>query len=190
MAANGYDSTDGSPLFSDSDAPDIKVDPRAVAIYAAEVGNRIMKANIAGLEAYPFKRKGLAGVALDTNVDYKHDGTGWVQTGESAPVNISTFGPGFSAVDGFTPRVRRVGSRVFLFGAVQRAGATGSGGNLLTVPAGYAPATATNLSAVVVSTGQGVQLQITAAGVLAVTYGTASLGSGALVPLAGSWYVN
>lgn len=190
MAANGYDPVDGSPLFSDSDAPDIKVDPRAAAIYAAEVGNRIMKVNLAGLEAYPFKRKGLAGIALDTNVEYKHDGTGWVQVGESAPVNVSTFGAGFSAVDGFTPRVRRVGSRVTLFGAVQRSGALGSGGNLLTVPAGFAPGSATNLSAVVTSGGQGVQLQITAAGVLAVTYGTASLGAGALVPLAGTWYVN
>lgn len=77
MAANGYDPTDGSPLFSDSDAPDIKLDPRQAAIYAADVGNRIIRANLAGLDAYAYEREGLRGYALDTNSEYLHDGTGW-----------------------------------------------------------------------------------------------------------------
>lgn len=190
MAVNSYDATTGAPKFDDNDAPDIKVDPAAAAAYAADVGNRVMRANLAALNSYAYRRKGLAGVALDTNVDYKHDGTGWVQTGESAAVDISTFGAGFAALSGFTPRVRRAGNRVQIFGALQRSGTSGTGANLLTVPAGYAPVDATNLSAVITSGGQAVQLQITSAGVLAVTYGTASLGSGVIIPLAGTWYVN
>lgn len=60
MAAYDYDPIDGSPLFRDSDPPDIKVDPRAAAIYAAEVGNRIVGTTLY-LNAYAYKREGLAG---------------------------------------------------------------------------------------------------------------------------------
>ncbi len=77
MTVNHYDATDGHPIFDDLDAPDIKVDPTAAALYAAEVGNRIVKTNLAALDAYGYKRAGLSGRALATNAEYVHTGTAW-----------------------------------------------------------------------------------------------------------------
>lgn len=77
MAVDDYDDTTGRPIFLDSGAPDTGVDPTAVGIYAAEVGNRIVKANLAALDAYAYKRAGLSGHALDTKLEYIHDGSGW-----------------------------------------------------------------------------------------------------------------
>lgn len=77
MAVNNYNSVTGAPEFTDGGAPDIAVDPTAVGAYAADVGNRIVRANLAALNAYAFKRAGLEGVALDTGAAYMHDGTGW-----------------------------------------------------------------------------------------------------------------
>lgn len=79
MAVDTYDPTTGRPIFSDSGAPDIGVDPTAVGIYAAEVGNRIVKANLTALNAYPYKRTGLHGEALDTGLEYRYSGSGWVR---------------------------------------------------------------------------------------------------------------
>lgn len=79
MAVDSYDATTGRPIFLDSGAPDIGVDPTAVGIYAAEVGNRIVKANLAALNSYAYKRAGLKGHALDTKFDYLYDGSGWVR---------------------------------------------------------------------------------------------------------------
>lgn len=79
MAVNSYDSTNGRPIFVDTDAPDIKVDPTEAAKFAADVGNRIVRADLAGLNSYTYKRAGLAGHALDTKTDYVHDGSGWVR---------------------------------------------------------------------------------------------------------------
>ena len=78
MAVDSNDPTTGRPIFLDTGAPDTGVDPTAVGIYAAEVGNRIVKANLAELDAYPYKRAGLEGHALDTHFNYVHDGSGWV----------------------------------------------------------------------------------------------------------------
>lgn len=77
MAVNSYDPVTGRPIFLDTDAPDIKVDPSKAAEYAADVGNRIVRANKAALDAYPYKRAGLAGRALDTRIEYIHNGTTW-----------------------------------------------------------------------------------------------------------------
>lgn len=77
MAVDSYDPATGRPIFSDSGAPDIGVDPTAVGIYAADVGNRIIRADLAALNAYTFKRKGLRGYALDTGTEYTCDGSGW-----------------------------------------------------------------------------------------------------------------
>lgn len=98
MAANDYDPIDGSPLFLDSDAPDIKVDPRAVAIYAADVGNRIIRANLAELDDYDYARDGLAGIALDSGVEYRHDGSGWVPAGIGSFKSIQVTEPGGGTV--------------------------------------------------------------------------------------------
>lgn len=77
MAVNTNDPTTGRPIFNDNDPPDIKVDPGAAASYAEEVGNRIVKADLAALNLYAYKRAGLTGHALDTKTDYVHDGSGW-----------------------------------------------------------------------------------------------------------------
>lgn len=78
MAVDGYDPITGAPQFSGGGAPDLAVDPTEVAKYAADVGNNIIRVNLAALEAYEYKRKGLAGFALDTGTPYLHNGTGWV----------------------------------------------------------------------------------------------------------------
>lgn len=80
MAVDTYDPTTGRPIFLDTGAPDIGVDPTAVGIYAADVGNRIVRANLADLNSYTYKRAGLMGHALDTEKDYIHNGTGWKET--------------------------------------------------------------------------------------------------------------
>ncbi|MCT1363302.1 hypothetical protein [Microbacterium sp. p3-SID131] len=77
MAVNSY-GPDGHPIFLDTDAPDIKVDPTKAAEYAGDVGNRIIRANVAALEAYGFKREGLRGYALDSGVEYLYTtAAGW-----------------------------------------------------------------------------------------------------------------
>lgn len=134
MAVDSYDPTTGYPIFVDTGAPDTGVDPTEVAKYAADVGNRIVRANLAALDAYVYKRAGLSGHALDTKVDYIHDGSGWVQVGASPWVNVATFGAGWAATAGYTPQVRRQGSRVDLRGALTIS--TGSFSSMLTVPAG------------------------------------------------------
>lgn len=60
MAVGSYDPTTGRPIFPDSGAPDVGVDPTAVGIYAAEVGNRIM-GTTAYLTNYAYRRDGLGG---------------------------------------------------------------------------------------------------------------------------------
>lgn len=80
MTVNNYDPITGRPIFVDTDAPDIKVDPTEAAKYAADVGNRIVRANLAALDAYAFKRAGLRGEASDTGLEYRFNGTGWVRT--------------------------------------------------------------------------------------------------------------
>jgi len=77
MAVNSYDPITGRPIFLDTDAPDIKVDPTAVGVYAADVGNVIVRADLAALGEYPYKRKGLLGHALNTGILYSCDGSGW-----------------------------------------------------------------------------------------------------------------
>jgi len=78
MASDSRDPVTGAHIFSDTGAPDIGVDPTLVSAQANDVGTRIIRANLAALEAYPYKRAGLSGHALDTKIDYVHDGTGFV----------------------------------------------------------------------------------------------------------------
>lgn len=175
MAVNGYDSTDGSPLFSDSDAPDIKVDPRAVAIYAAEVGNRIVKANYAALDAYAYTRKGLRGHALDTSTEYEHNGTGWVMVQANTTVAITAFSTGWTALTGYEPYLLVQGKRRTLVGAASR-NSGGALSSILTIPAGHRPARNMFLGAHSNGATQFYELLLTPAGTLQVPggYGTAS----------------
>lgn len=78
MAIDSYDPITGAPQFSGAGAPDIAVDPTEVAKYAADVGTRIIRANLAALDAYGYKRAGLRGIALDTEIEYLYGDTGWV----------------------------------------------------------------------------------------------------------------
>lgn len=98
MAVDAYDATTGAPIFLDSGAPDTAVDPTAVGSYAAEVGNRIVKANLAALVAYPYKRDGLAGHALDSGVEYRYDGSAWIQAGIGSFKSIQVTAAGAGTV--------------------------------------------------------------------------------------------
>jgi len=201
MAVNRYDSTTGRPIFEDTDAPDIKVDPTEAAKYAAEVGNRVVRASLAGLNAYEYRRPGLAGHALDTGLEYVHDDSGWVLVGglDTGYVPLTTFGSGWSATVGYEPWIRRVGNRVDIGGAVTRTTTLGALATIVQIPAGFRITNATYLrkfvAGVVASTQQAVTifylsdlshyLQVNN------TYITdPPLGASATVPLMGSWYVD
>lgn len=114
MAVSSYDPTTGRPIFIDSDAPDIKVDPTQAAVYAADVGNRIIRANLAGLDAYPYKRKGLLGYALDTGYEYVHDGSAWTTASAFVLITAQTLtATGFANFDNvFSSRFRNYVVRV------------------------------------------------------------------------------
>lgn len=88
MAVDSYDSTTGRPIFTDGGAPDIGVDPTAVGIYAADVGNKVLRANLAALGSYSYKRAGLRGDALDTGIEYRYSGSGWEPIGGKTPVAV------------------------------------------------------------------------------------------------------
>lgn len=96
MTVDYYDTTTGRPHFNDNDAPDIKVDPDAVSAYAEDVGNRIVRADLAALNAYTYARQGLAGHALDTGQD---------STSTTAPVGF----PRSVIRDGWPSRFRTRG---------------------------------------------------------------------------------
>lgn len=78
MAADSFDPITGAPQFSDNGAPDIAVDPTLVSAYAADVGNRIVRPNLAALESYEYARAGMEGYAVDTRISYVHTGEGWI----------------------------------------------------------------------------------------------------------------
>lgn len=131
MAVNRYDATTGRPIFDDNDAPDIKVDPTQAALYASDVGNRIIRANLAALNAYVYKRKGLEGYALDSGITYVHDGSGWVSlnTTWDMPWTNLTAATGWTAnTGGGSPQVSLQGGiawyRGGLFGGTANTTAT------------------------------------------------------------------
>lgn len=77
MASNGTDPATGHPIFLATEAPDLGVDETLVAQYAGDVGNYIRRTDLAALNAYAHKRRGLMGFALDTGIPYVHNGSGW-----------------------------------------------------------------------------------------------------------------
>lgn len=79
MAVNSYDPTTGHPLFVDTDAPDIKVDPTKAAEYAGKVGTRLI-GTTAERVAYAYARRGLGWYDTTADMDYVHTGSGWVPT--------------------------------------------------------------------------------------------------------------
>lgn len=81
MAIDSRDPVTGSLIFTDTGAPDIGVDPTEVSKQANDVGTRPMRADLAALNSYAYRRKGLRGKALDTMIEYEHTGSGWVPVG-------------------------------------------------------------------------------------------------------------
>lgn len=136
MAVNSYDPTTGRPIFVDTDAPDIKVDPTEAAKYAADVGNRVVLANLAALDAYTYERAGLSGHALDTGVEYVHDGTGWEPLAYK-PASVPNIRTGtWDTVS--SDEVSRVGRFVtYRFNARRITGTLAAGGAIANVPVGY-----------------------------------------------------
>lgn len=135
MAVNSYDPTNGRPIFNDNDAPDIKVDPGAAATYAADVGNRIVRANLAALDSYAYKREGLQGYAQDTDIDYLHNGTGWEVAGGATKrlTGLATAGWGTISMDEITRAGRVV---MYRFNAARTSNLT-AGSAIANIPDGY-----------------------------------------------------
>lgn len=77
MAIDDRDTVTGSLIFLDTGAPDTGVDPTEVSKQANDVGTRIIRPNLTALEAYLYKRKGLAGLDESTMLPYVHDGSSW-----------------------------------------------------------------------------------------------------------------
>lgn len=184
MAADSRDPVTGAYIFSDMGAPDIGVDPTLVSEQANDVGTRIIRANLAGLEAYPYKRAGLMGHALDTKKDYVHDGSGWLELNGATVVPLTGFSLNWSGTTGFTPYLVVRGKTRTLYGAVSRGGGAALA-SMLVVPDGHRPAQSTFLPGNVTDGGAAYALQVLTTGVLRVPYGGGS--SAAAYPLAGTW---
>ena len=126
---------------------------------------------------------------------------GWkaVTTVDSGFVELTTFGTGWAATGGYKPWVRRVGNRVEIGGAITRTTTLGALSGLVQIPEGFRITNpnypAKFVGTAVTSTGQGVTLfyNTGASHYLQVnnTYLTnPPLGSGAVIPLSGSWFVD
>jgi len=132
----------------------------------------------------------------DTVIDIRADITALDLLTDSDWVTITTIGSGWTATVNHTPRVRKIGDRVDLAGAVTRTGTSGADTDLVTIPVGFRLAGAFLnyfIGASVTSGGtahtlflNGVDHKVAAPS----GYATASVGSGVVVPLIGSWYVN
>lgn len=90
MAYSSLDPVTGAPQFADADAPDPAVNPTQVSDYAAQVGNRLV-GTTAERTAYPYDREGLRWYDTTLNIEFVHDGTGWV-VASLQPLN-ATFTP-------------------------------------------------------------------------------------------------
>lgn len=70
MTVNRYSTVDGHPIFEDTDAPDIKVDPTKVSEFAADVGTRIVRGSASAITSYAFMRPGMGGHDTSTGTEY------------------------------------------------------------------------------------------------------------------------
>ena len=198
MAADGTPGARLQPQFLGTGAPATAEDLNILGDHIAEMGNS-MALSTADREAFESDGwEGLFCYDTDEDVLYRHDGSAWVDNdiSDSGWVTLSTLGSGWAATTNHTPRIRRVGKQVFLFGAVTRSGTSGALADLATIPSGYRMAgsyTLVFVGASITSGGQGVELYMNVSDhkiQIASGYTTATLGSGVVVPLAGSWFVD
>lgn len=145
-----------------------------------------------GDETFPEWRNDLTASITSTVADINADIAAIAVPADSGWVTVTTFGTGWIALSGYTPRFRKVGDRVDIEGALSRVGTTGLLTNLLTVPVGYRPLTNTFIGASISAQGRALQLRAITTGVLDVPsgYTIGSIATGEIIPLAGSWYVN
>lgn len=98
-------------------------------------------------------------------------------------VNL-TLSTGWTAVNGHTPRVCKVGQIIFLTGAVLRQ-AGGAYSSIATIPAGYRPSTTQFIGAGVTSKGGSYELYTGPDGVLmCASYESAGSSAGIVMPIA------
>lgn len=169
MAVDNTNAVTGAPEYLNAAASDLGVDLTALGVYAADVGNRIVRANLAGLNAYTWKRQGLQGHALDTGQDYLHNGTGWVATvRDSGWIPVTFAGTWTNAAAGEECEIRLLNGVVYMKGRP----AIGAAGTAFTLPVGMRPksiikaivaaAAGTTTTQVTINTGGTVVLQAAA----------------------------
>jgi len=178
-----------SPDYGDEWSLPIDLGAMAESVDTALVDNLWY---FAGLES-AMPEPGVSGrryYATDTGADYIDSGSAWVPF-DSGTVNISTFGTGWSATPVHAPRVRRMGKRVDIMGAVTIA-VGGSWDHLLTVPVGYRPPGLIFLGHFRATSNRAEgQLLLSSTGILSVpaSFRSGSLDASDVVPLTGSWYI-
>lgn len=91
MAVGSYDATTGRPIFPDSGAPDVGVDPTEVGKYAAEVGTRIL-GTTTYLNGYAYKREGLAGYDTTRGCPVVYRSGNWVREVSFRTFNLARGG--------------------------------------------------------------------------------------------------
>ncbi|WP_157759654.1 hypothetical protein [Cellulosimicrobium cellulans] len=137
-----------------------------------------------------------ADAPLGAEVEISTDGTNWRTIGSQVGANITAFGTGWSATagSGHTPRVRRHGNMVYLFGSVSM-GTGASMNDILAVPTGFTPSNANTTFIGVTSlnpnggTAGTRELAIASGRILAPAgYGAGSPAVGGTIPLGGCFW--
>ena len=193
----GYSSTDGPSgkgLGSFTNTPSTTSDLNKLLELVGRMGNlrvgtTATRTALTGSSLY----EGLHFYDTTLNDLWVYDGAAWV-TGydDDGYTNVSTFSPFWSATAGYTPRVRRVGQRIDLYGAATAAAGAGADGGIITVPSGFRPTGNVWIGPFRSSGGLSGMLVVSSAGVVSApnAYVTGSLGAGSVVPFVGSWYVD
>lgn len=193
--------THNEPQYAETGVPADAADLTEVAAFAAKVGNMRVgttteRNNATGADVW----QGLLWYDTDLNQYFSYD-AGWTMIlSPDLTANIATFSTGWTGLTaGHTPRVRRHGSHVNLYGAISF-GTNANYNSMFTVPAGFAPATTTVqfIGAALVSIGSGngeAAALVLTNGVVSFAgtgYSTASLpGLGSIVTLGGlSWWMD
>lgn len=193
MAVHAYNAVTGAPEFDDGDAPDIKVDPHAVGIYAGKVGTRVI-GTTAERTGYPYSRRGLRWYDTTENVEFVHSGSGWVYADgpDSGWVSCTPFNSNdwsVAARGGYRAlSVRRLGREVHLEGVLRwtNSAPTQPGFQGAIVPDGFRPANRYPLSAFA---GSLIEVAVSANGEIALGVGTHTGGPRDFV-LAGKWFTD